>query len=142
MKHPSTMGVINRLRCRLHVFCGLPGGHQLAATQLGQITPLDVLHGVVGLSFMFSHLEDRHDVWVMQPGGHFGFLLKALFEFVPLEIAPQQHFQGHHPVQTALPRPVNHPHAPARNHFQQLVIADVGDFRAWQRWLTPTVIVR
>ena len=50
----------------------------LSPNPIGQRTTGDILHHIVGCAVFLEHINDAHDVWVVEPGYAAGFLEKLL----------------------------------------------------------------
>src|SRR5881409_1471273 len=71
-----------------------------------------------------TDLVDRDNVGMIQIRGRLGLNSKPLNERGRSQFARQDHFQGHQPVRTALPRLENNPHSAATDLFDYVVVAE------------------
>ena len=77
------------------------------------------------LPLMPANLVDGHDVGVIQFGRRLGFGLKALHLRAAGQLAGQNHFERHGPIQAHLARAEYHPHAAARDLPLQFIVSEV-----------------
>ncbi len=78
-------------------------------------------------SLMHSDFVDGYDARVLEAGGSFRFRVETPDEFFAGKSAMQQHLHRYHPVQTPLPRLINHAHAAAADLPEQFVVAEVAN---------------
>ena len=76
---------------------------------------------------------------MVQAGGGFCFETKALHVCFCRPVSETNHFERHNPVQTFLPRPINHALATASDFFKQFVIAEIFQHPR-DRWFKRLVI--
>jgi hypothetical protein len=84
---------------------------------------------------MSAHFINGYDIGMPQVGDCLGFSLEALRFGFGDDQSGQHHFDRNNPVETDLPRLVNHPHPAARNLLQQFTIAEeakvLGNRHVW-----------
>ena len=78
------------------------------------------------LALAFAEIIDRHDAGMVELGGGFGFLVKALHLLRGRPEAGADHLEGDDALQFDLPGFVDHAHAAMGDLPQQLVIAKGG----------------
>ena len=87
-------------------------------------TLLHELHRDVMVSVLFAKFVDRHNVWMRKARGRFCFQSKASQAGGRCHHVPANEFQGHDPLKAFLPRAKHHSHSPARDLFQEFVVAE------------------
>ena len=97
----------------------------LAIQSVRQTAALDPLQGQEGPAFVAADLVDLHDVGVLHPRGQLRLQPEAQLLGGRGELARQHHLQGRQPVQAPVPRLVHHPHAPATDLGQDVVVPDL-----------------
>ena len=85
---------------------------------MGQAHAVDIAHRKITLLVDLADLDDRYDVWVIEPGGGLGFDAKSLDFGIRGQLSRQNHFHCHDAVERYLARLVNHPHSAAGNLLQ------------------------
>ena len=108
-----------------------------AGQVLGQAAALDVLHGEERPAVVRADVVDLHDVGVDQAGDRAGLPAETGQLLGAAERPVQNHFQGDHPIQAALVRPVDDAHAAAAQLAQDLIARDVGQSGLVRRRKSP-----
>jgi hypothetical protein len=99
-----------------------PGG---AVEPVRQAAALDPFHGQERPALVVTDLVDLHDVGVPHPRRQLRLQPEPQLLGGGRELAGQHHLQGRRPVEAPVPRPIHHPHAPAPDLGQDLVVADL-----------------
>ena len=114
---------------------GLGSGPVAEPPQLGddRVEPLtlDELHGVEADISVLAHLEDRHDVGVVQPGRGAGLAAEPLLDHPVAGHLPRQDLERHAAAQRDLLGLVHDAHAAPADLAEDPVVADLR--RGWIR---------
>ena len=97
----------------------------LAIQPVRQTAALDPLQGQERPAFVAADLVDLHDVGVLHSRRQLRLQPEPQLLGGRGELAGQHHLQGGQPVQAAVPRLVHHPHAPATDLAQDVVVPDL-----------------
>ena len=124
MDHAVVVGVLNRLGDVPHQRRRVARRHWSAGQVRRQALAFDVAHREEVPALERTHLVDRHNAGMIQPGHRLGFSAKALHRLARRQLSGQDHLHGDDAVQAALTRPVDHAHPAAADLFQQLVVAE------------------
>ncbi len=90
-----------------------------------QTVALDPLHREEWPAFVAADLIDLYDVGVLHPRRQLRLEPEPELLGWGRELARQHHLQGRQPVQAPVPRLVHHPHAPAPDLGQDVVVSDL-----------------
>ena len=93
--------------------------------QAGQRSAFDQFQGQEWPVVVLADLIDLDEIGVPQPGNGLGFGLKALHLSATGQLAGQNHFERHGPIQAHLARAEYHPHAAARDLPLQFIVSEV-----------------
>ena len=91
-----------------------------------QALALDELHGIEADIAVLAHLEDRHDVGVVQPRRGAGLAAEPLLDHPVAGHRPRQDLQRHPAAQRDLLGLVDHAHAAPADLAEDPVVADQG----------------
>ena len=103
----------------------LARGPGLAVQPVRQAAALDPLQGQERPAFVAADLVDLHDVGVLHPRRQLRLQPETQLLGGRRELARQHHLQGRQPVEAPVPRLVHHPHAPAPDLGQDVVVPDL-----------------
>ena len=112
---------------------GLAGRLGHARQFLGQVAPLDKLHGEVGQAVLVAHVVDLDDIGMPQTGPHSCFPQEAFSRLPTGMRTGQQHLEGDRAVEAHVPGPVDDAHAAAAHHLQDFITRDPGQFGRGRR---------
>ena len=125
MQGPMGMSVVNGLGDGQHVLRGLLSRQRFTPDHFGQVTALDVIHRKEVFSVVLANLVDRDNVGVLKIGRCLGLDVKAANCGVIRQSAIQNHFDGHHAVQSHLAGFIDNAHASTGNLSEQLVVTEI-----------------
>src|SRR6266567_6099333 len=125
MQDTVLMGVMKRARQLRDKFRRLANWHQLAPNDFIELAAFDKFHAEVTSAVTFPDFVNRNDARIVQVCGGFRFQAKALEMRFRRPVTETDDFQRDDPIQTFLPRAINHALAAAANLFLQFVIAEV-----------------
>ena len=100
------------------------GERRAAVDHVGQRLALDVLHRDKGLAVEFAHVEDGHDVDVMQAARRIGFTCEALAQFRAVEALAQELDRHVAVADLRIARQEEAPHPTGADALQDLVATD------------------
>src|SRR5262252_10637500 len=124
MKDALLMGVVRSLSDRSNDLSRLFGKERLFAREGREVFAGNVIHGEEMLALLFADFVDANDVGMTQPGGKFGFALKALDIDGRSEETRRNSFDGDEAFETGLPGFIDYAHAAAGDDFDDFVIAE------------------
>jgi hypothetical protein len=101
---------------------------------LFQPLALDQLHGVEADVSIPTHLEDRHDMGVVQPGRRLRLAAEPLLGLWVVDQMTGEDLQGHPAAQGHLLGLVDHPHPAPADLAQDPVVADLAKVRGDRWW--------
>jgi hypothetical protein len=119
--HALAVGVVHGLGQLPHEHGGVAGRLRRTGDLLVQAAAVDVFQREVGAAVVLADLVDVDDVGVLELGGGLGLAAEAGPVVFVGVLAGADHLQGDRPLQAALPGQVDHAHAAAAEHAQDVV---------------------
>ena len=139
---PSLVGHVDGTGQRLDERGRLARRPRLAVEPVRQAAALDPLQGQERPAFVAADLVDLHDVGVLHPRRQLRLQPEPQLLGGGRELARQHHLQGRQPVEAPVPRLVHHPHAPAPDLGQDVVVPDLLGGRENHRRGSGSVLAR
>ena len=127
----ALVGVVNSLGDRDHELRGVLRVGGVRRECPAQARTADQLHREITLAVVLSHLVDRHDVGMVEPGDRLGLVLEPPQLRLAGERARPDHLQRHEAIETDLAGLVDDAHGAAAQLPANLVVAEVANPGAW-----------
>ena len=118
MKGAVFVRVLDGERYGAEIPRGSPRRQRVAARQLRQIPPFDVVHRKVILTVMIAEFMDGDDVRMLQARGRFRLETKTADKLLAGKFAEQNHLHGDDAIEAELAGPVHDTHTAAGDFFE------------------------
>jgi hypothetical protein len=98
----------------------------LRRDQTTEVGPIDVPHREEQHAVGLIGVVDRHDVWVVDRGGDFGFPQESVPELLVVRQLGREQFEGDHPTEAQVPCQVDGTHPSPADDLLDAVPGDLG----------------